>query len=292
MLSKGMIPNAKDLRWGGCFSAVVLALALGVPARAQNGEKLSCAEIENFLQTANLGAMKNTSKGVTNPHRATLSDGKVTHDAGVQTVHESKAKFATPHGSELNFKDWWEFNVAGYRLAKLLELNMVPPYIERKVGGKSASMSWWVNDTMMEMERIKQNQNPPDPVSWNKQMFTARVFNQLIYNTDANLTNFLITKDWRIWLIDFTRSFRTEKTLFSAKDLVQCDRKVLANLKKLDRPALQATLKPYLDETQIEAILARRDKIVAFFDDRIAKDGENAVLFDLPQAAEPCGTGL
>ena len=285
-----IIRNKSSLRF---LLTATMGAGLWLPrAVAQEAPKLGCAEMETFLQEATIGAQKGTARGVTNPHHATLTDGKITHDAGIQTVHESKAKFATPHGTELNFKDWWEFNVAGYRLAKLLELNMVPPYVERKVGGKSASMTWWVNDTTMEIDRIKKNQNPPDPVAWNFQMFTARVFNQLIYNTDANLTNFLITKDWHIWLIDFTRAFRTEKSLFSAKDLVQCDRKVLARMKQLDKATLDKSLKPYLDDAQIDAILARRDKIVAFFDDRVAKDGEGAVLFDLPQASEPCGKGL
>ena len=35
-------------------------------------------------------------------------------------------------GTELNFRDTWKFNVAGYELAKMLQLNMVPPYVERR----------------------------------------------------------------------------------------------------------------------------------------------------------------
>ena len=47
---------------------------------------------------------------------------------------------------------------------------------------------------------------PPDPDAWNAQMYTFRVFDQLVYNTDSNLTNALVdvygrfqepTKLWR-----------------------------------------------------------------------------------------------
>ena len=43
---------------------------------------------------------------------------------------------------------------------------------------------------------------------------------------------------------------------------------------------------------EIDGLLARRDKIVAFFDKEIAAKGEAAVLFDLPRSGQPCGVGL
>lgn len=77
--------------------------------------------------------------------------------------------------------------MAGYELAKLLDLNMVPPYVERKMGRRSASLTWWIDDTIDELDRIRQKKDPPDPEDWNKQMQAVRVFDQLIHNTDDNL---------------------------------------------------------------------------------------------------------
>jgi hypothetical protein len=252
---------------------------------------LTCAEMETFLRTAKIGVQRDVPKGVTNPKRATLDDGKRQHDAGIQVVHETKASYTTARGTELNFKDWWEFNVAGYELAKILDLNMVPPYVERKVGGRSASLTWWVNG-MLEVERHRRNLQPPDVESWNRQMYVARVFNQLIHNTDANLTNFVITPDWQLWMIDFSRAFRASKNLESPKDLVQCDRKLLAKLRELNKPLLQKRLKPYIGDLEVDGLLARRDQIVQLFDRQIAEKGEAAVLFDLPRSGQACGVGL
>src|SRR5713226_6321403 len=86
-----------------------------------------------------------------------------------------KASFTTPLTTELNFRDSWKYNVAGYELAKILELNMVPPYVERSVGGQSASLSWWINDSMMEFDRKEKKLTPPDLDKWNKQMYAVRV---------------------------------------------------------------------------------------------------------------------
>ncbi|HYM12549.1 MAG TPA: hypothetical protein VEU62_17565 [Bryobacterales bacterium] len=268
------------------------------PAATSGSPHLTCAEMEEFLRTADVGALKNIPKGVTLPKRATLTskDGKFTHDAAIQTIHESKNSFTTSRGTELNFKDWWEFNVAGYELAKLLGLNMVPPYVDRKEAGRSGSFSWWIDNSIMELDRLHKKMDPPDLDFWNKQMYTLRVFNQLVENTDDNLTNVMISdlnsKEWRIWMIDFTRAFRTQKNIGNVKNLVQCDRRLLAKMRELDKPTLKEHMGRYLTSMEIDGLLARRDKIVKFFDDEVKKKGEGAVLFDLPQTSEACGVGL
>ena len=264
----------------------------GQPAKGK--PNLTCAEMEQFLRDAKIGRQRNIPKGVTLPKRATLTsdDGRIVHDASIQTIHESKTAFTTLLGSELNFKDWWEFNVAAYELAKLLDLNMVPPYVERKVGGKSASLSWWINDAMMEVDRIRKKLDPPDLDTWNKEMYILRVFNQLIYNTDDNLTNVLISPDWHLWMIDFTRAFRAHKDIAQVKNLVQCDRTLLAKMKELNNEVLKEKMRRYVTAAEIDGLLARRDKIVKFFEDEVAKKGEAAVLFDLPRVGQSCGVGL
>jgi len=260
--------------------------------RTAASPQLTCAEMETFLRTAKIGTKRDIATGITNPKAATLEDGKLKHEAGIQSTHVSKASFTTHRGTELNFKDWWEFNVAGYELAKILNLNMVPPYVERKVGGTAASLTWWIDGGMMELDRMRRKLEPPDVEDWNRQMYTARVFNQLIANTDANLGNFMITKDWQLWMIDFSRAFRATRDLLGPKDLVQCDRKLLAGLRELNKPLLQKRLKPYVNDMEIDGVLARRDKIVAFFDKQVAEKGEAAVLFDLARSGQPCGVGL
>lgn len=261
-------------------------------ASADSTAGTSCADMEDFLKTAKIGPRRELSVGVTIPSRATLTDGTRQHDASIQVADVDKTRFETLRGTELNFRDSWKFNVAGYELAKILSLNMVPPYVERNVSGQPASLSWWVNDATMERERYRRKIEPPDPESWNREMYTVRVFHQLIYDTDPNLTNLLIAKDWRIWMIDFTRAFRVMTQLQNARNLVKCDRTLLGNLRRLTPDLLQEKLGRWLTKAEIKGLIARRDLIVRFFDGEIARKGEAAVLYDLPRSAEPCGTGL
>jgi hypothetical protein len=268
------------------------ASTLAAQAPAPPATTLTCAEMETFLKTARIGRQRSIPVGVTVPSRATLDDGKLQHDASIQTIDETKTTFATARGTEFNFRDSWEFNVAGYELAKMLELNMVPPYVERTVAGKRASVSWWIADVMMERDRVKRNMTPPDTENWNAQVLAARVFHELMADTDVNMTNLLITTDWRVWLIDFSRAFRTGKTLQEPERLTAVERKLLARMKGLTRDELRQKLGRWINKDQIDAVLARRDLIVRKFEEKIARDGEAKVVYDLSRASEPCGAGL
>jgi hypothetical protein len=248
--------------------------------------------MEEFLRLGKIVAQKSIPKGVTLPKRATLEYNGMKHDAAIQTIDISKSSYETTRGIELNFRDSWKYNVAGYELAKILELNMVPPYVERLVGGHEASLSWWVDEAMMELDRKQHKLEAPDVEAWNKQMYAVRVWHELIYDTDPNLTNLLVSKDWQLWIIDFTRAFRLYKELRNPKDLVQCDRKLLAKLRTLDRDTLREKLARWLTKSEIDGIVARAGRIVGFFDKEAAAKGEAAVLFNFPRSQQACGVGL
>jgi hypothetical protein len=110
----------------------VLAVACPLVHRAAtaNDQSPTCAEMEEFLHLGKIGAQKNIPRGVTLPLRATLEYKGMKHDAAIQTIDVSRASYQTTLATELNFRDSWKYNVAGYELAKILELNMVPPYVE------------------------------------------------------------------------------------------------------------------------------------------------------------------
>jgi hypothetical protein len=270
-----------------------LWLVAGTAAAQPPPPALDCGQIETFLKKARIGRQRALPVGVTLPSRATLDDGRLQHDAAIQTVDASSASHPTAQGgTELNFRDSWQFNVAGYELARMLGLNMVPPYVERIVGGVRASLSWMVPGVMMERDRVLKDLAPPDVERWNAQVLAARAFRELIADTDGNMTNLLITKDWRVWIIDFTRAFRTATTLHEPGRLTAMDRRLLAAMKALSRDEMRKRLDRWLDRGRIDAVLARRDLIVRLVDGHVSAKGEAAVLYDLDRTLEPCGTGL
>src|SRR5258707_15089977 len=94
-------------------------------------------------------------------------------------------------------------------------------------------------------------------------MYKVRVFDQLVYDDDPNLTNVLIGQDFKIYRVDFSRAFRLYKDLRDSKDLVRCDRQLFEKLKALDANQVSEKTKHYLSKDEVNAVMARRANNVA-----------------------------
>lgn len=230
----------------------------------QTAPALSDKQMEEFLLKARVVKTRSTKKGITGSLQATLSDGKLTHDAHIQTIDEYKQQFAgTNGGVEFDFRDSWTFNIAGYQIDRLIGMNMVPVSVSRRWNYSDAAYTWWLDDVMMDEEaRRNKKLEPPDVERWNQQMQMVRLFDQLIANIDRNLGNLMITKDWRLWPIDHTRAFRTNHDLKTPANVTRGDRNVIARMKSLDKENLKRAAGKQLTSFQIDAILARRDAIM------------------------------
>jgi hypothetical protein len=156
----------------------------------------------------------------------------------------------------------------------------VPPSVKRSYSGKAASYTWWIDDvTMDETERRSKNLTAPDNATWQNENNIMQVFDQLIYNVDRNQTNMLIDKNWHLWMIDHSRSFRTIRTLKDASVVKAVDRDVLAKMKQLDETTLTKELDRSSNKEEIKGLLARRDLIVKILEDK----GPSAVFERAPR---------
>jgi len=260
---------------------VLVCAIIPLAAHAADDIPLTKEQIKQFLLTAEIIKSKPSSKGVTHPWHLTLSNGTITHDASFQPIDEHKSEMKLLSGKvELGFVDSYKYNIAAYRLAELLGLDdMLPVYVERKWQGKTGSLSWYLPVKMDDVERVEKKIEPPDPDKWNKQMYRIRVFDELVYDTDPNLTNVLIGEDWTVWRVDFSRAFRTNKDLRVPKNLVKCDRQLFEKLKALKAEELAEKTKDYLNKDEVKSVIARRDKIVSTFQFLIAEKGEKEILY-------------
>jgi hypothetical protein len=247
--------------------------------------QLSDAELELFLKTAKVVDRKVLATGTTRSLRVTLSDGKLTHDAHYQALDVFKPVFKGAEGTvEKNFRDSYKFNIAAYRLSKLIGITNIPMSVERDIDGKFGSMTWWVdNIRMTEAERRDKRIKPPATQDWSSQLHIVRVFDQLIHNTDRNQGNLLITPEWKVWMIDHTRAFRVNPTPMKLESLTRCDYQMLEGMKKLTHAVLQQELGVYLRPEEISGLLARRDAIVKYFEGEIRQKGEDSVLIGMPR---------
>jgi hypothetical protein len=262
--------------------AVQRAATFGAPN--VTWEQLNAAQMEQFLLTARILGERPAGKGVTNTKRFTLTDGHYVHDAHVQQVDIYKAEYKTKEGIEKNFRDSYKFNIAAYRLDRLMDLNIVPVCVPREIDGKPAAVDWWVDNVMFDEEgRRQKNIEPPDPNLWTRQLNTVRDFDQLIYNEDRNQGNLLIDDKWKLWAIDHSRSFKPSPTVRDPKVLRRVSNKMMLAMKNLNAQVLRDNLLPFITEADIRALLMRRDWIVKYFESEISSKGEDAVITDLPR---------
>jgi hypothetical protein len=275
----------------GVVVVLLLATALPVHTYAQTvaaapAPQLTAEQTKHFLKNAKIIRSRTTSKGVTAPKRLTLSDGVITHDAIFQSVDEKQTVASLGGGgrqtkTELNFVDSYRYNLAAYALAELLGLDhMMPVYVERRWSGATGSIGWWVTTLMDESDRLKKKIQPPKPAEWNNQMYRMRVFTALVRDTDRNLTNVLITPEWKVFMIDFTRGFRLQPELMYNKDLARMDRTLWGKLQALDRSTVKTAVGDWLTSGEIDAVLKRRELLVAHFSKLIAESSEEKVLYN------------
>jgi hypothetical protein len=113
----------------------------------------------------------------------------------------------------------------------------------------------------------------------------------LIANEDRHLRQVLVTEDFRMLLIDHSRSFRTQKRftnklLYDEKYkegprlMKSLPRSFYEKVKSLDAMTIREVVGEYLNDQEVEAVLLRRDLIVEWIEKRIKELGEEQVLYE------------
>jgi len=272
------------LAFGVLLAGRAFAQAPAIPPPAAPPVLTSDADRERFLKEGEIVRVRSSAKGITGTTRATLRLDGFSHDASIQTIDQAKVTNPLQSGVEIDFRDSYKNNVAAYRLDRLMGLNMVPVTVVRTFESKKASFTWWIDDVIMDEQERRAKKPPiPDIDAWNREMLVVRMFDQLIYNFDRNLTNLLIDKEWRIWMIDHSRAFKVFGEVKNEKELGgRCSRDVLAALRRLEDAQVRGEMKDLLSPDQVKGLLKRRDQIVKYFDKTVAQKGEALALYDRP----------
>jgi hypothetical protein len=166
---------------------------------------------------------------------------------------------------EMQFNDRYIYDVAAYRIDRLLGMDMVPVAVERTVDGTAGAAQDWIENAIDEGRRVTEKLEPYDSESFQRQTQVMRVFDALIYNADRNQGNILYTPgDWKLHLIDHTRAFRLATGrppgLVDVPLVIEPD--LRARLAALNEEQLKQALGSTLSNAQIGAILKRRDKLL------------------------------
>jgi hypothetical protein len=270
--------------------ALIGLVVLALPVRAQftADEVAQRPQWEAFLSEANIIKGEAVGEGVTKPYKLTLEKAGVQHAGVWKGVNEKLG------GGVL---DSWKYEIAAYRLDKLLGLNMVPPVVERVYRGKGGALVLWIDFKTSLLEIMEQGGRFPVRIAEQLPGWTDiyYVWGSLIANDDPTQQNIRYTADWRMILIDHSRAFRsdkayTERLVFGANGIKRREadgkpylftglpRSLYEGIKALDLDSIKQAVGPYLTDKEINSLLARKKLLLDEIDGLIRRDGEDKVL--------------
>lgn len=247
--------------WGLGLGLVVFATTLAAQAPAQEAASAKTwigmnAEIEEFIRTAPIVKTQPLSIGVTKSQRAFFAPGGLV---------ESVAWKALRPGMRSGFFESYKSEIAAYQLDRLLDLNMVPPKVERKVGNEIGVAVMWINGVKSFKDSNGAPRVPPVNVAmWNAQLIRAKMFHNFIGDIDPNLGNWLYDPVWNLILIDHSRALTKTKNL--VHKMIGNDEALWAKMMALTEESLTASLGEWLGRDEIKAMLERRAKMKVEFD--------------------------
>jgi hypothetical protein len=242
-------------------------------------------EVLDFLRTAEIKRITRIPTGVTKPKQLLLEKDGITANAIFHDVHESGRGVRLDSGVYVrDFRDSYLNQVAAFEVGRLLGFTNIPPVVLREVKGKKGSVGLWIENTINEEEMSAEGRTPPqDKIPrLNRIKDNMHVFDNLINNFDRNRTNILYDGNWQLWFIDHTRAFGEEKRLPRPRELGRCSVSLWEKIQALDADLLASVVGPYIGKRRVEAVMARRDKIVSHLQKRMASEGRDAVLFQMP----------
>lgn len=245
----------------------------------------SADEAVEFLRRARIGKTTGTKRGITQPRKMELERDGIRANAIFHDINEDKRNIQLRGGERIpSFRDCYLFQIAAFELARLLGVQNVPPSVKRTFAGRTGSLTLWLEGMVTDEMRREQKREPAgaEVIRWNRQMTIMHVWDNLIYNFDRNQGNILLDKDWNVWLIDHTRAFRRDDKLPRPDQLTSCERSFFERLRALDPATVKQRLKAYLGPPEIEALMKRRDLIVAHFEKLLRERREEKVFFTYP----------
>lgn len=270
---------------------IILGLAAVVPARAQFlPEEIAQRNAwEEYMLTAEIVGSERVGQGVTRPWKIHLKKGDVERAGAWKSIDK---RIST------GGRDSWRYEIAAYRLDKLIGLGMVPPAVEKAFRGKPGALSLWTDTEHSLLEVAEQGiKMPVSALKSTEDMgYVYRLWCSLIANDDPTQENIKYTADWRMILIDHSRAFRsdrkyTEQLVFGLNGIkrYQADgrpfiirrvpRALLERIKTLDFDAIKRAVGPYLADKEIQSVVARVKLIEAEMAEMIRQHGEASVLY-------------
>jgi hypothetical protein len=164
-----------------------------------------------------------------------------------------------PPGVYRGFRESYKAEIAAYEVDKLLQLDMVPPSVERQLEGNKGAAQLWVENVRDSKEDASPGES--NRADWENQLARMTMFDNLIGSRDRNLGNMLHDAEWNLILLDHSRAFGDGTEL--PRKMNRIDQGFWNKIESLTPNQLDKALRAWLADNEIKALLDRREKMRA-----------------------------
>lgn len=268
------------------LSMAVVASVLMTGAATAQISTLPDAEIEKCLEQGTITGKNSILIGLTRPVHFRIDCSVDVDSAVFKHLDSHRPGLTRLDGGHLerDFSDSYKYERAAYLLDRHLGLNMVPVVVLRKVKASQGAMVAWIPNAAHE-SKMGKKRNGQLMAALAPQKAIMRLFDALILNFDRRQENWLVDQDTsKLYLIDHSRSFSISQKL--PKEFTggpaRLPQSLYNELKALDEAQITGLIGDLVTDSQIRALLARRDLILEKIDKDCEEMGNAAIFTDWP----------
>lgn len=252
----------------GLVFSVLLAVSLGGRA----GQKMTDFNaIEKYLKTAEVVSTTTDYQGRTGAWEVVLDDGTMKKKGFFKHVNRTR-----PHA----LPDSYQYEMAAYKLAKLLDIDFVPPLVEREIKGIKGSLQIFMEDCRRLSDIKRKQMGFPEPVELEDALDGLAVFEILTGDQCRDDDDTLVQNEtWKVCRVDFSEAFSPYIDWEKDCGLSRCPKYIFENLSALDEKTIEAALSSYLNEEEMKALFQRKNRIIKRIKALIEKHGEENILY-------------
>lgn len=227
--------------------------------------------IEAALRECRIARIRKDASGRTSPWIVTFSEGCAIERGIFRYVDRQRPQ---------PMADSYTYDIAAYELTKILGVELIPPMVEREVGGRPGTLQVFLENCVRERDRRRKKLEPPDTQAFRNALEEIKVFVNLAYDDCYNTGDLYIhLDDWRVCRVDFTEAFAPLEELPPGCAITTCSKTLYTGLLALDEDDVRAKLGKYLNDGELGALFVRKNLILEKIKTLIAEKGEENVLF-------------
>ena len=228
-------------------------------------------ELEEYLKTAEIMEVEiDKFEGRTAPWGVVLNDGVISRQAIFKYVDRPRPTL---------LPDSYHYEIAAYKMSKLLEYPVVPTVVEREIDNTLGSLHLFLEGCFTLSQQQRKGTKPPDSQNFSDALSEIAVFENLVFCERNPEDIFIHEGDWKSWRVDFSEAFAPFAELISEDAITRCSKELFHNLQRLEASEIKRVLQSHLNDEEIDALLQRKILVIDKIKLLIGEKGEDTVLF-------------